>query len=1391
MTASYSATDRKPRRWRWFLWLAGIILLIVFLPQVMLVQWGPALLGTLLSKQLHTLVTVEGIAGGWLSGLEIRRFEIAEGAEPEAPLMLRIERLTLNLAAGFLLVTSNPIALRIEGLELHPRQRDDGAWNLTALMATLKREGDASAQTSTSLPFLDRRLEVALVGGRLHVEEDGAIYGFEGNASSLSLAKAPLQWQFALSGVAGAALTTFGHVENLTVPASLQGNAEIRVTHLGFDTIAFLLPLAPAWQPGGRIENAQVRLALSPEQGYDLQVSLDLRQLHVSRRADTSQPAIERLQVRLQGRWQGNRWWCDTLAITGPGGHFTLQDRAWVHRDADAWRGHAAFALDIEDMQPFTRAFAPLLPPALHLQGRLQIAGAAEGTIGRDPQQALDARLLGLKANLEASLDGASWAKERATNLTTSVRLQDGILSIPKAQGNVLGGNVSLQGELPLSANAQGGSMTWQMRDLPLHTVLGKPLTRFVIARANGRITRHGNQYHLESVVHMPEFRLDPAQISAREFRLTQAVFACTTTTSLPLRQLTFTGCTITSPEMRLALNDGTVDLATDPQLAMQVKGELRGEFVNGLVPEVFVKFPDALAVQGPFSIRLQGNVWVGMQWRLAVATDRFIFEDMTFTKLRTQVVKTIGRLDIQSLKTVRGSGRVEGAGSWRLSQPAEGGLQLQAHWVPLAHPLVRDPSHGDYVVEGQVDGPFTLHTGKAGWQLTLDQQIGSVRLRHGSVTLANLPKARVRGPFGRDRDGLLWTRQLDIVSDALTVTLRHGRLPSGVSDQRDFEVDGTVSAKAEWVNAMLTVFGVKGFEVTGRTHGTLRARGKLKDVLTTLKGDGTLQVDGLSISRQDFRAVDLTVALTPGRLQITKGALGYRNGSATFQGSLGLPARLGAPGDQVVVTLRRMPFDFTQQVTNFRQQGPATLDTHALLDGRMALRTSSTGQISGEIDVQLGNATRQVRQDTRVLATVDLPDLQIISKVSSSQPQQHWQAATLRVQGNDVNVELQHLKARWTPSHLDIASAVNLNISGMVSQALTMGLLPANIELKDTVELSGTAGVRIPLRGPIEPRHVSYAGEVRLENLVVNNTKGESLSARLNLDQGRLQIDAGRVNLLGGEVRIGSPSFLGLQGPVHDFKVHVLAKQLQLQVYEGRQLALSRVLFLLAPLFIVESSRDQPRDMSGLFRGEIELAGSFHDEPGWSRSVNGGGSFRIERGRVRGSTLVSSLLIKSTLLPWNTIHNSLTGLFSKNGKAASELASLGRKAFIFGTIESPIQVQAGEVRLHKDFTVTSPELSMVINGHSTLEGELDYLVDTDLIYRMRLGAVTSLPNKIPLLGRLIRHVNPFTLLKGVELTATVKGNAFHTNDQGTLAVRVEPSLIRTQKKAPSKKGQR
>ncbi len=185
---------------------------------------------------------------------------------------------------------------------------------------------------------------------------------------------------------------------------------------------------------------------------------------------------------------------------------------------------------------------------------------------------------------------------------------------------------------------------------------------------------------------------------------------------------------------------------------------------------------------------------------------------------------------------------------------------------------LGQDTPDGPYIIEGTVDGPTTVQTGRTGWQLTADEQLHMLRLRHGSTTLAELPAARLRGLFGREDHGPLWARELELLGDELKITVRHGRLPIQVSDQSAFEVDAAVEAQAPWVRAVLALLQVNGVEVGGRTQAVVRVQGKMQEPFQTMQGGGSVQMAQVGFLHQTFTAVDVAYELAAGRLQITKG---------------------------------------------------------------------------------------------------------------------------------------------------------------------------------------------------------------------------------------------------------------------------------------------------------------------------------------------------------------------------------------------------------------------------------------------------------------------------------------------------------------------------------------
>jgi hypothetical protein len=192
------------------------------------------------------------------------------------------------------------------------------------------------------------------------------------------------------------------------------------------------------------------------------------------------------------------------------------------------------------------------------------------------------------------------------------------------------------------------------------------------------------------------------------------------------------------------------------------------------------------------------------------------------------------------------------------------------------------------------------------------------------------------------------------------------------------------------------------------------------------------------------------------------------------------------------------------------------------------------------------------------------------------------------------------------------------------------------------------------------------------------------------------------------------------------------------------------------------------------MFDAELHAAGIYDGQPGWSESVNGEGYFRIAQGAVIGSTVISGFVAKALTLPGNLVDQSLKALLDRTGNPLQVIESLLRRAFVFGTLNSPIELRAGEVHLADNLTVSAPEFTLVINGYSTLEGAVDYDVHSDLVHRLLFGEVINLVEEIPMLGTVLRHINPFQRIhRHLELSATMQGNILRRNTVGQSNVHV------------------
>jgi hypothetical protein len=1126
MRGSSSPPARK--KWRWLLVLAGALLLVGVLPALMLTLWGPYVLGRALSAYLQTSVTVQGVVGGWWNGVTVQQLTVAEDPTPQAPILVRVEQLTVNLPLVSLLLSSQPIALHLEGVHFDLLRRDDGQWNLKPLLKVFETGTSPPPHAGAIVPQLDRQITVTVTHGTLRLEE------------------------------------------------------------------AELTDLA--------------------------------MRLHV-----------------------------------GKGG-----------------------------------------------------------------------------------------------------------LTSTQAEASIAGGVISLQGEVSLHEPTSDKTLQWRLAGLHLERLLGPAFQPVAISEATGRLTTQGDGFMLETSVQMPTFALAPGTLGQRQPHLTRVASTCTLRLMPPFRRLAIEACRLHAAEAQLSLRGSTVDLDPEPQLTLQMDGSVAGSLVGALAPEVPGQFPDPVHVDGQITVPFRNAVWQAMGWRLAVNSERVVLDD-TFTELYSTVVKSDDQIEIADLRVRRGPGHIRGAGAWRLAEPMDGGFQVVVDHIPLRQSIAQSTAGGPYFLDGMVSGAVAWHMGRDGHQLTVDARVHPLRLRHAATTVAMIPQGRVHGRLGRHRDGTWWGDALALMNDDLTITLHQGEVRLSPPEAERFEVHATLEAEGAWLTSLLATAGIEGLVLGGHSQVTLQATGSPAHPLETMEGRGSGQTAEGSFYNRTFRRMEVTYELTPGRMHLPQGVVSFDTGTLVVHGSLGFLRPFSDSDDELALHLHQVPVPFTAPE-------PTTMAPITLLDGEVTARGTSSGHVRLGINLHAPKTTFQVARAGQGLTQMELPAFQVTSEVLTGPPWTHWQAGTAHMQGEGLAVELRDVVAHRTPVHYDLSGAVHLQTSTEVIRGSIGGLLPDRLQVSGPLELAGRAAGRIAMDGSVSVQDITYSGDLRIARVDWDGVLWEAVAARLTLAQGRLTIDDANAQMLGGWLRLRPDTFVDLQGPGHDFFVHLAAEHLDLRLETGKRMQL---LALLIPLFLLEPDRKDPIRLSGVFDAELRASGRYQGEPGWSQSVNGDGYFRVAEGAVIGSTLISGFVTKALTLPANLVDQSLKALLDRAGHPWQVIEGLQRRSYDFGTLSSPIYLHAGEIHLADNLIVSAPEFSLVIDGYSTLEGTVDYAVHSDLVHRILFGEAINLAEEIPLLGTVLRPINPFQLIhRHLELSAMVRGNIFASGAAGQPDVHVDVYFV-------------
>jgi hypothetical protein len=262
MGISPEAPPRMMRRWLWRLMIAGTVPLLGILLALTSALWGPYCLGRVLSAYLQTSDIVGGMTGGWWSGLTIRELTITERTTPQAPLLMRVDKLTVDLSLASLLFSTKPITVWLHAVHIDLRQRQDGVWNLTPVLKALETSTPARPDAGANAPRLNRLVTVTVTRGTLRI----------GKTTELTDLAIGLHWAAGRLTVTQAEARMAGGVVALQGEVSLQHASLDQVLQWRLGEIHLDRLLGPAFQ---HVMIAEATGRLTPQgDGFGLETSV-------------------------------------------------------------------------------------------------------------------------------------------------------------------------------------------------------------------------------------------------------------------------------------------------------------------------------------------------------------------------------------------------------------------------------------------------------------------------------------------------------------------------------------------------------------------------------------------------------------------------------------------------------------------------------------------------------------------------------------------------------------------------------------------------------------------------------------------------------------------------------------------------------------------------------------------------------------------------------------------------------------------------------------------------------------------------------------------------------------------------------------------------------------
>ena len=1311
----------KVRALRWVLLIVGLALCALIAGLL----FAENLLRGALSDALGSPVQLEHLSLAWNEPITLQRVVLPDAQGRGA--LLELQELSLSGGLAGLVFSNDALSLTAQQCRVHLRKEASGATNIDQFL------GGASGDGKTAPVAVPRRVELAIHEGQLSVD-NAAVCSFTLSASAEGTplrGRARVELQPQGGGTLTCALL-------LRSGAAAESGCDVELRGEGVD-LAVFAPLLRLWIdviPAGKVQRLACAATFEGTSPQDVSVDFEVTEFALGTQVVNARPLPF---VKVNAKAHCVDGVPETLRATLETTAARVELEApRLQLAGQLVRGSCKFNGTVNDAALLADALPAVLPLGVRPAGSLGFNVQAEGQWDLQAQDWM-AQVSALQGTAQLRLAQLSTPSVALTDIVAAVTLDKGVLHVSDFSAVDEAASISGEFTLPLLGGTVAGALNIRGA-LPLHFDGGGVRCTSAITggvRFSGTIEQCEASFDLKA----DECALEwpgGTPVVLKRVSLNGSAFAEQRFRSLRLQQTA-----LLSEGLSLELASARFDTESHAGGA-KFEARIPGRVLRPWLPVDCVLEGNA-QLRGELSVAALELRNCTAQW--SVTLPRISWRDESLSQVQAELRLHESKLQIDKCSASYAGGRLNLAGTVDLgAAPWNASGTLACSDIKLERDVaaagrVVGVCSGQWNVSATGVGDFGVQGTGSVPQLLLQQDDGRT-LALNNVVLA----------VHAQRQGQEWT-----VSDtnlAATEGWIKVRSAQASAEARNLRADMAWSVDGAWLSTIAEAFSPGMLRIEGASTGSVVAQCSDPLDATTWSADVKATLQSVSVSGLEFRGLQADGALNAGRLNVRELRAGHSGGVLIARGDFGVDATSRKASDHLVLTLQDLPVEHVGLVETPNSKGEAL--TTLRVSGTVEARSSAALEAQLSVDLKLSGLARSLRDKTKVLKTVKLPDLQVQGEGSLRSAGMEF--SLLRVNGEGVAFEAARVLC--TAERL-VVKDFALKLPPVFMEALLVSPEAPLAVQHGEMQVAGTLDAPCVAWIPDVFRGVGTC-TANLDALAFDTLTLQGLRCAAELRGGALEVREATATLGGGSLRVDPGARAALVDGSWSVNAKVHATGVDIARVPNKQLS------ILSPLFFLGEQPDEKATVAGLMDLDVDVRLQHGGKVLWSKSAVADGRLQIVGLRLSSTVMFLDVMAKLPAL-FGARLPTIAG-FDVQAALGTVQAAMAQGVSM-DKLTTSLQIREGRVSLDKGLKLPMAGLMLTLDGWTTLDGMVNCRIGTDVMEKLA-ARVTGGQGGVSLLGALLSGTG---LLKRMNLGIEIRGNLIQT--EGRRALDIQPVL--------------